>query len=281
MAKRSVESAERSRDRSMRRIERNRNYKNPRSDQEEEQSFTKARMEFEKSNVVLPIEKEKAEIALAKADFELTQKKKALKELTDDRAKMTIKAQTSGVLFYGECERGKWMSSANGGRDLKQDSKIPGKAVVMTVVDASQMIIRASVEEAHLSSFAAGLSGKAKFESADGKIVPCAIKSIERIPLVDGKYDCKVTMQGIPADANLIPGMGCKMSFLTYENKNAIAVPKKSVFSDDEGFTHYVYVLKEGGEPKKVDVVTGKTSGDDIEVLQGLSVGDQIAKKKP
>ena len=280
-AKRSVESAERSRDRSMRRLERKRKYENDRSDQKEEQSFAKSRMKFEKSKVVLPIEKEKAEIAIAKADFELSQKEKALKKLTEDRAKMTIKAETGGVLFYGECDRGKWKSSANGGRDLKQNSKIPAKAVVMTVVDAGQLIIRASVEEANLSSFAAGLSGKAKFEAADGKIVPCTVDSIERIPLADGKYDCRVTMQGNPADVKLFPGMGCKMSFLTYVNNDAIVIPKTSVFSDDEGFTHYVYLVKGDGAPKKVDVVAGKTAGDDIEILRGLSVGDQIAKKKP
>lgn len=278
-AQRGVESAERSRDRSMRRIQRNRKYQNPRSDQQQEHSFAKSRMEFEKSKVVLPIEKEKAEIALEKANFELSQKQKALKELTEDRAKMTINAATGGILFYGECDRGKWTSAGNGGRDLKQNSKVPAKGVVMTVVDAGQLVIRASVEEAHLSSFAAGLSGKAKFEASDGKTVPCTIDSVERIPLKDGKYDCKVTMQDIPAD--LIPGMGCKMSFLTYVNNDAIVVPKKSVFSDDEEFTHYVYVVNEAGESKKVDVVTGKTAGDEIEILHGLSVGDQIAKKKP
>jgi multidrug efflux pump subunit AcrA (membrane-fusion protein) len=280
-AKRSVESAERQRDRSMRRIERNRKYEIARSDQREEHSFAKSRMEFEKSKVVLPIEKEKSEIAMAKADFEFSQKEKALKELLEDRAKMTIKAETGGILFYGECDRGKWTSSGNGGRDLEKDSKLPAKAVVMTIVDAGQMNIRASVEEADLSSFAAGLSGKAKFEAVDGKIVPCAIDSIDRIPLDDGKYDCKVTMQGVPADINLVPGMGCKMSFLAYVNNDATVVPKASVFSDDDGFTHYVYLASEEGEPQKVDVVVGKTSGDDIEILQGLSVGDQIAKKKP
>jgi len=240
-AKRDVESAEHRRDQSLRSIQRSRKYQNPRRDQQEEHSFAKSRMQFEKSKVVLPIEKDKAEIAFEKADFELSQKQKALKELTEDRAKMTINAEAGGILFYGECDRGKW----SGKRDLKQDSKVPAKGVVMTVVDAGQLIIRASVEEANLSSFAAGLSGKAKFEASDGKVVPCTIDSIDRIPLEDGKYDCKVTMQDIPAD--LIPGMGCKMSFLTYVNNDAIVVPKKSVFSDDEEFTHYVYLVKEEG----------------------------------
>ena len=283
-AKRAVEAGEYYRDYYTRQIERARKYDNARKDQKKEQSFAKSRMQYEKSKVVLPIAKEKAEIALSKADFELSQKVKALKELTEDRAKMTIKAETDGILFFGECDRGKWKSSGSGGRDLKPDSKVPPKAVVMTVVDASQLIIRGNVEEANLASFAAGLSGKAKFEAADGKIVPCTINSIERIPLEDGNYDCKVTMQDIPVDANLIPGMGCKLSFLTYVNNDAIVVPKKSVFSDDDGFTHYVYVLKEEeeeDEPKKVDVVAGKTAGDDMEILQGLSAGDQIAKKKP
>ena len=275
-AKRSVEDAEYYQDYYMRYIERQRKFQNARSDQKEEQSFAKSRMKFEKSKVVLPIEKEQAEIALAKADIELSQKEKALKELIEDRDKMTIKAETGGTLFYGECKRGKWTTS-----DLKPDSTVPAKSVVMTVVDAGQLFIRASIEEANLSSFSGGLSGKAMFEAADGKIVPCTVDSIERFPLEDGKYDCKVTMQGVPADVNLFPGMSCKMSFLAYVNNDAIVVPKESVFSDDDGFTHYAYVMKEDDKPKKVDVVTGKIAGDDIEILKGLSVGDQIAKTKP
>ena len=279
-AKRDVEDAEYYRDYYVRYIERQRKFTNPRSDQREKRSFVRSRMAFEKSKIVLPIEKEKAEIAIAKAEIELSQQKKALKELMEDREKMTIKAETGGTLFYGECDRGKW-SFPGGGRDLKQDSKVPAKAVVMTVVDVGQLIIRASVEEANLSSFKAGLSGKAKFEATDGKIVPCTFDSIERIPMEDGKYDCKVAIQGIPAGANLIPGMACKMSFLTYVNNDAIVISKKSVFSDDEEFTHYVYVMNKDSKPEKVEVVIGKTSGDDIEILQGLSAGDQIATAKP
>ncbi len=276
-AKRDVESAEFYRDMSLRQIERSRKFQNPRSDKRQEQSFTRSRMEFEKSKVVLPIEKEKSKIAIAKANFQLSQKEKALKELVEDRTKMTIKSETGGVLFYGECDRGKW----SGKRNLKRDSKLPAKAVVMTVVDTNQLIIRASADEASLSSFTVGLSGKAKFAAADDKVVPCTITSVERIPLEDGKYDCKVTVQNIPADANLIPGMGCKMNFLTYVNNDAMVVPKKSVFSDDNEFTHYVYLAEDEGEPRKVDVVVGKTGGDEIEILKGLSAGDRITKKKP
>ena len=277
-AQRTVESAEFSLDNSLLRLKRIRKLENPRSDQRHEQSFAKSRMEFQKSEVALPIEKEKSKISLAKADFQLSQKEKALKELVEDRTKMTIKSEIGGILFYGECDRGKW----SGERDLKRDSKLPAKAVVMTVVDTSQMIIQASVAEANLSSFTAGLSGKAKFDATDDKIVPCTIDSIERIPLKAGKYDCKVTLQNIPTDANLIPGMGCTMSFLTYVNNNALVVPKASVFSDDDGFTHYVYLsAEEESKPRKVDVVTGKTAGNKTEILSGLSAGDKIAKKKP
>jgi len=279
-AQRSVESAERYRDRSIRRIAKQRKYDIPRTDKREEHSYTKAKMAYEKSQVTLPIAKEKAEIGLAKSAFELEQKVKALKELTDDRQKMIIKSPAAGILFYGENDRGKWTGAYAGVEGLKADKKVAAKSVFMTIVDPTRMMVRSSVEEASLSSFAAGLSGKAMFEAIGTKIVPVAIDSIERIPLSGGKYDCKVNLQGA-TEAGLLPGMGSKMSFLVHVNNEAMVVPKASVFSDDEGFTHYVYKASDEGEPEKVDVETGKTSGDDIEILSGLSVGDMITKKKP
>ena len=280
-AQRSVESAQRSRDRSLRRIERSRRYIIPRDDQNEEHDFSQARMKFEKSRVSLPIAKERALIALAKADFELKQKEKKVADLKADLAKMTLRSPANGIMFYGECERGKWKAASSGGRNLDVDKKVNAKVVVMTIVDSGSMMVRSSVPETGLADFSVGLSGKAKFKAAGDGIASVTIDSIERIPLEDGNYDCKISLKGMPGDANLLPGVGCKMSFLVYVNNDSMVVPKSSVFTDDEGFTHYVYVVDEEGETEKIEVVTGKTSGDDVEILEGISVGTMIAKKKP
>jgi multidrug efflux pump subunit AcrA (membrane-fusion protein) len=276
-AERSVESATRGLERSMRYIKRSREFSHPRTDQQRENSFERAKMAFEKSRITLPIAKDKAELAVAKSKNDLQKKMKDLDEMVADSKKMTIVAPVSGFMFYGKADRGKWGAGA-GGRDLKVDDKVKAKAVVMTIVDNSELSIRASVAENDVDDFVTGLKGNAKFESAGGKLVPVTIKSVARVPMADGKFDCVVQLDAQPGE-NMLAGMGCKMNFQVYENDDAIVVPKSSVFSDDDGFSNYVYVGKD--DAKKVDVVLGRTSGKHVEVLSGLKAGDEIRKTKP
>ncbi len=276
-AERTVESATRGLERSMRFIKRSREFNYPRADQRRENSFERARMAFEKSRITLPIAKDKAELAVVTAKIALKKKMEDLDEMKADRQKMSIVAPVSGFMFYGKAKRGKWGAGA-GSRDLKVDDKVKAKAVVMTIVNNDELSVRCSVAEADVDDFVAGLAGNAKFESAGGKVLPVSIKSVGRVPLADGKYDCVVSLTGEPSD-KLLAGMACKMSFKVYENANATVVPKASVFSDDDGFTHYVYLGKEN--PKRVAVELGRDSGKNVEVLSGLKAGDEIRKSKP
>jgi len=279
-ARRSVESAERSMNRSMLSIKRDREFEIPRANQRQENEFVRAGLEHEKSKIKLPIKKQRTEIALAKAEFELKNKKESLDELTEDHKKMSLVSRANGVLYYGRCLRGKWIgASGSATRQMEPGKKIPADKVVMTVVDVDNMMIRADLDENQLDSVVPDLKGKALIKSTDNKTIPVVIKSVSRIPLDNGKFDCQIAAENLE-NANVMPGMTCKLSFLIYENENAVVAPKSSVFSDDGGITNYVYVVKDG-KPIMSPVKTGRTSGDDVEIIDGLSVGDKISKAKP
>jgi multidrug efflux pump subunit AcrA (membrane-fusion protein) len=124
------------------------------------------------------------------------------------------------------------------------------------------------------------MQGKAHIKSAGKTTVPAQINSISRIPMDDGKYDCQIMVENLPTDTTVMPGMGCKLSFLVYENENAIVVPKASVFSDDGGISNYVYIV-DGETSTRKEISVGHTSGTNVEVVEGLKDGDKIAKAKP
>ena len=93
------------------------------------------------------------------------------------------------------------------------------------------------------------------------------------IPLDSGKFDVKFQpAQGV----SLLPGATCKVSLLVHEAKNQLVAPKDSVFSDDE-INHYVFLA----DGSKVMVTVGMESDDDVEILDGLSAGQEILEKKP
>ncbi len=81
----------------------------------------------------------------------------------------------------------------------------------------------------------------------------------------------------IPSGPNLKPNQVVMIRIQDYAASNAIAVPMNTVQTDQNG--KYVYVLaNENGKniARKKQVVVGELNGDQIEIKQGLSVGDQL-----
>lgn len=279
-ARRSVESAERYMARSLLQINREREVEIPRDDLRQEDQLERASLEFEKSQVMLPVKKQRTEIALAKSRFEVENNKQKLAELTADRQQMSLMSQANGIVYFGRCIRGNWTGvSGSDSRRLEVGDKIPAEKVVMTVVDAGQIMIRADLKESNLGDIKPRLRGSALVNATDNVVIPVTVKSVSKIPLGNDKFDCQILPQ-LPANIQVMPGMTCKMSFPVYENKQAMVAPKKSVFSDDDGISHYVFVV-DGDTTKRQEVRIGRESGDNVEILDGLSAGAKIAKDRP
>ena len=280
-AQRDVESATRSLDRTMTRLARQEKTEIPREKIQQEESLKRAEMTYARAMITLPIARQKAEIALAQAEFALEQKKQTLTDLQADQAKMILVAPAAGIAYYGTCNRGKWSGPGGAGtRQLEPEKKLTAKAVVMTIVDIEQLMIRANLGEASLNSLSPRMRGKALITAAGNTTLPVLIKSISRIPLDDNKFDCQIAIEKLPADVTVMPGMACKLSFQVYENKQALVLPKTSVFSDDDGVTNYVFVVQDE-QATRTEVTAGRTVGESVEILDGLSEDAQVAKVKP
>ena len=84
-------------------------------------------------------------------------------------------------------------------------------------------------------------------------------------------------MCSIPSTPGAKPNMAAYVKILNRSNSKAMVVPVNLIQSDTKG--KYVYLLKEKDGKKlaqKVNVLLGQMYGDDIEILSGLSSGDQV-----
>lgn len=280
-AQRDVESASRSLDRTLTRLAREEKTEIPREKIQQEDSLKRAEMTYARAMITLPIAQQKAEIALAQAEFALKDKRQALTDLQTDQGKMVLLAPEAGIAYYGSCDRGKWSGPAGAGtRQLEPEKKLSAKAVVMTIVDIEQMMIRANLAEANLNSLAPRARGKAMVTAAGNTTLPVLIKSISRIPLDDNKFDCQIAIEKLPVELTVMPGMACKLSFQVYANEQALVLPKTSVFSDDDGVTNYVYLVQDD-QSIWTEVTIGRTVGETVEILDGLTAGALVAKAKP
>ena len=143
----------------------------------------------------------------------------------------------------------------------------------MTVVEPRPLRIYALLDEKDLLHVKAGAKGDAKAKADPEKDLPATVESVSRIPVDAGKFE--VVLNADPESKHIMPGMGCSVKLVVYENKKALAVPGKAVF--DDGDAKVVYL--KGG--KKKDVTTGKTSEGKTEILKGINAGDEVLLKKP
>lgn len=272
-AQRGVESSERFFKRNKVNLDREEKVEIPREKIVREVALKRAEQAYQRATIALPIAKERAEIGYAQAKFAFEDKLKKLNELKADREKMEVKAPANGVVYYGKCERGKWT-----GRKLEIDQKIAQGAVVITIVDPTSQMIRASVDESKLDSLSTKLRGQAVVTAAGNRSLPVTVTAISNISGEDGKYDCEIAIDNLPSGISLMPGMGCKLSFVVVD-RDAVMTKRASVFSDDDGVSHFVYVV-DGDTVKRTDVVVGKSVGDEIEILEGVAAGANIAKAR-
>jgi RND family efflux transporter MFP subunit len=75
------------------------------------------------------------------------------------------------------------------------------------------------------------------------------------------------------ADGRFRPGVTARVLLITYHSPSAIVVKRKHIFS--EGGQNQVY-LDRNGTAHKQAVTLGQSSGMDVEVTSGLSIGDRL-----
>src|SRR5581483_10553787 len=95
-----------------------------------------------------------------------------------------------------------------------------------------------------------------------------------------GKFEVRIEPDGDKA-AGLVPGMTCSVRFVTARKESALTVPASAVFEDDDDAKYVYRPGKAGGKPQKKTVKVGITAGDRVEIVEGLSEGDEILASKP
>ncbi len=90
-------------------------------------------------------------------------------------------------------------------------------------------------------------------------------------------YEIMVSVEKSPPEARekLLLGMSCKVQIITIDQPNTLMVPIQAVST--EGKDSYVTMKdKKTHEIKKIKVETGITTFDSVEIVKGLTKGDEI-----
>jgi len=235
-----------------------------------------------RTKVRVPTELGRKRLELAKLRYEQSKADERLAKLQHDRSLMEIKAPEAGVVYYGRAVRGEWNGASSMAEQLRRGGNLSAHQAFMTIVSPRPMFVRAKLPEKELAHVSTGQQGKAIPTGFPDMKLVAAVAQVSPIPISEGQFDARVTVDLGGANSALVPGMQCSVKLVPYRQAEAIAVPSKAVFTDElDDSKHYVHVVDDEGEPTRRDVTVGKVSGDDTEITAGLSAGEKILLEKP
>lgn len=190
--------------------------------------------------------------------------KNQLAQLKKQINKFTIRAPFSGVIDDVIKDQGTVVAPGPG-------------AEIFRIVNLSNMFIEADIPESYITDVTIG-----KYVETD---FPVLGKSLETKVRQTGNFinpanrTFKIEV-GVPNnDRSIKPNLTAKLKINDYTNAEAILIPQ-SIISENANGEQYVYVIKNLNNDKGIAtqtvVKTGKTQGDVIEILEGVTSGDVL-----
>ncbi len=201
----------------------------------------------------------------AKANYEAQQN--AVNQLKAQLGKTRISAPFSGIIDDVMTEQGTVVSA--------------GQTPVIRLVDLSDMYIVADIPESYLGSVTTGKDVAAYFPVL-GDTVNAKIRQVGNY--IDPSNRTFRVEIAVPNDQKMIkPNLTARLQINDYTNPEAILIPQ-SVLSENADGEQYVFITK--GLNKENEAVatrqivrTGKTQGDYVEIISGISDGDTIVNE--
>lgn len=153
-----------------------------------------------------------------------------------------------------------------------------GVSPVFRLVNLSNMYLKADVPESYLSEVVAGKKVMVDFPIL-GLKVASKVRSVGRY-INPGNRTFSIEVDLPKQTSQIKPNLTAQIQINDYTSEQALLVPQ-SVISENAAGQQYVYTTfydqeREQSTALKRIVVTGKTEGDFVEILEGIQAGDTV-----
>jgi RND family efflux transporter MFP subunit len=217
----------------------------------------------------------KARIALAKEQVDASTARVQQGQQNVDNC--IIRAPFGGIVVSKDAQVGEMVSPISAGGGFTRTG-------IATIVDMNSNEIEVDVNEAYIARVRPAQKVVATLDAYPDWQIPSHVRTI--IPTADRqKATVKVRITFDKLDPRILPDMGVKVAFLDEgasskkaDGKNQAPaakaiVPLSAVRA--EGSASYVFTVRDGKLERRA-VSLGRKIGSDVEVIAGLSSGDQL-----
>jgi HlyD family secretion protein len=233
-----------------------------------------AKREFDRTKKSQAAATEKAESELTAAQKTAELEKRELARQQAQLEKCIVKAPQDGIVIYFS-------------RPWDEESRIrPGAQLyyqqpIFTLPDLDNMQVKLKVHESVVKKVLAGQTATMQIEALSNQVLHGKVRTIASVAQNDGwrgggvkEYQTEVSIDDLPKDAGLRPGMTAEVKILIKTIENALTVPLQAV-TELEG-KHVAYVLTPSGIERH-EVKVGESNEQLIQVLDGLTEGTAVA----
>ncbi|GGZ74742.1 efflux RND transporter periplasmic adaptor subunit [Algibacter mikhailovii] len=197
----------------------------------------------------------------AKAAYEA--QLQASNQLEQQVAKTEVRAPFSGTIDDVITDQGSVVS--------------PGQSELFRIVNLDNMYIETEVPERYVSDITKGKKVKVYFPVL-GKEIDTEVRQAGNF-INPANRTFKVEIAIPNKDKSIKPNLTARLKINDYSNDQAILIPQ-SIISENALGQQYVYTITDKvdnkAKVKRVIIETGKTQGDNIEVVSGIHDNDEI-----
>jgi membrane fusion protein (multidrug efflux system) len=187
---------------------------------------------------------------------------KAIGSMKQTLSKTTVRAPFTGTIDNVITEQGTVVS--------------PGISQLFRLVSLKEMYINVDVPENYITTIKKGTKVTVDFPVLSEKMESTIRQTSNYINPANRSFSIEIPIYS--DSGNVKPNLTAKIKINDYTSNNAILVPL-SVISENQNGEQYVMIATEGDKgltATRRSIKTGKTSGDLIEIISGLKVGDQV-----
>ena len=191
----------------------------------------------------------------------------AVNQIRSQLAKTFLRAPFSGIIDDIITEQGTVVSA--------------GMSQIIRLVNLDEMYIEADVPESYLSSITKGKTVEVYFPVLGESLLAKVSQVSNYIKPGNRTFTIKIN---IPNENKAVkPNLTAKIKINDYSSSEAIMIPQ-SIISENALGEQYIYIAKRKGTgdeavARRVIIKTGKTQGDFVEIIDGVSNGDTIVNE--
>ena len=205
-----------------------------------------------------------SEIQFLQAKTSYESQKNSLEQFKKQLSKATIRAPFSGVIDDVIKEQGTVVAPGMGSE-------------IFRIVNLDNMYIETDVPETYIKNITKGKEVQVSFPVL-GKDIATKVRETGNF-INPANRTFTIEIQVPNSDKNIKPNLTAKLKINDYTNQKAILIPQSIISENAEG-QQYVYIISDlngnKGIAKQTVVKTGKTQGDIIEILEGVTEGDLL-----